>query len=90
MIFLTGAPAFMSLPHFYNADPSILEYISGLAPNPKEHLTYLDLHPRWGYAMGGKTRLQMNIQVKKSFGMSQLDAFENDMMLPVAWIELVS
>lgn len=71
-------------------DPDLRESITGLKPNPKEHRSYIDIHPRWGFAMGGKTKLQMNIQVRKSYGLSQVDVFEDDLILPIAWIELVS
>lgn len=38
-----GAPIVISLPHFLNADPSLLEKIqSGLAPNATEHAVYID------------------------------------------------
>jgi len=83
-----GAPAFISFPHFYNADPALTEAISGINPNQKSHENYIDIHPNLGFAMAGKSRLQMNVQVKKSFGMTQLDMFDDDMILPIAWVEI--
>lgn len=87
-----GAPAFISFPHFYRGDPTLVQDVDGLVKpqNEADYETYVDLHPEMGFAMGGKIRLQMNIQVKKSFGISQLDKFEDDMILPVAWVELVT
>lgn len=64
--------------------------LEGVNPNRTLHQSYIDVHPKLGFPMGGKTRLQMNVQVKKSFGMNQLDIFEDDMILPVAWIDAVS
>lgn len=38
-----GAPITLSLPHFYKADPSLLEAIgTGLKPTPKEHEIYVN------------------------------------------------
>lgn len=87
-----GAPAFISFPHFYRGDPRLADSVEGLSPPEEEedYETYVDVHPEMGFAMRGKFRLQMNIQVRKSFGISQLDKFEDEMMLPVAWMELVS
>lgn len=85
-----GAPAFISFPHFYRGDPKLLEDVDGLkSDNAEDYETYVDVHPELGFGMRGKIRLQMNIQVRKSFGISQLDRFKDDVMLPVAWMELV-
>lgn len=38
-----GAPVTLSLPHFYNADPSLLKAIgTGLKPNQKEHEIFVN------------------------------------------------
>lgn len=83
-----GAPIFMSFPHFYNADSSLKEGVTGLNPNPV-YETYADLHPTLGFVMAGKNRIQVNVQVAKAFGISQVNMFEDGLMLPVAWIEYV-
>lgn len=83
-----GAPLFFSFPHFYNADPAIRDAVAGLNPNPKNHEMYSNMHPTLGFSMGAKSRLQMNVQVKKSFGMTQLDMFDEDIFLPIAWLEV--
>lgn len=36
-----GSPMFGSHPHFYNADPKLLEKIDGLSPNKEEHGVFL-------------------------------------------------
>jgi hypothetical protein len=41
---VTGAPIMMSFPHFYLGDPSLLETVQGLKPDPKKHDGYLDVH----------------------------------------------
>lgn len=40
-----GAPVFISLPHFYKTDPSVLETIEGLSPNEREHSFSITLEP---------------------------------------------
>lgn len=86
-----GAPAFISFPHFYRGDPKLAEDIDGLKQNgnAEDYQTYVDVHPEMGFGMRGKLRLQMNIQVKTSTGITQLNSFQDGMMLPVAWIEMV-
>lgn len=36
-----GSPMFGSLPHFYKADPALLEKLEGLSPNKEEHGIFL-------------------------------------------------
>lgn len=71
-------------------DPKITQDIEGLNPNPIRHKTYVNVNPKLGFAMSGYTRLQLNIQVRKSLGFNQLDMFDKNLMLPIAWFEIVS
>ena len=40
-----GAPAFVSLPHFYKADPTLRDKITGMNPKEEEHNFYITLEP---------------------------------------------
>lgn len=40
-----GAPAFVSMPHFYLADPSYTEAITGMFPNKEKHELSIVLEP---------------------------------------------
>ena len=40
-----GSPAMMSWPHFFEADPKLLEAVEGLNPDPEKHQFYIDLQP---------------------------------------------
>lgn len=42
---LTAIPAAMSMPHFLNADPSLLDEVEGLHPDPEKHSTKVILQP---------------------------------------------
>lgn len=40
-----GAPAFVSMPHFYLADPSYLMNIAGMSPDKEKHELRIVLEP---------------------------------------------
>lgn len=45
------APMFISHPHFYNADPSLVNAVEGLHPSKEHHALFLDVHPVGGLAV---------------------------------------
>ncbi|XP_026734624.1 lysosome membrane protein 2-like [Trichoplusia ni] len=83
-----GAPALVSFPHFYLADPQLREDVLGLQPDPLKHDSYLDLHPTLGIALSGKSSIQINIQVRKSDMFPSVKYLRQGLILPVAWIEM--
>lgn len=44
-----GAPGFISLPHFFKADPMLREQVNGLNPNADQHNFYMTLEPVRNY-----------------------------------------
>ncbi|NXX92660.1 SCRB1 protein, partial [Centropus bengalensis] len=40
-----NAPMFISHPHFYNADPVLVDAVEGLKPSKDQHALFLDVHP---------------------------------------------
>jgi hypothetical protein len=44
----SGAPIFVSLPHFLRCDPGLLDAIDGLAPEPDKHELFLAIEPHTG------------------------------------------
>lgn len=59
-----GAPAFVSYPHFYLADPYYLEGLEGLEPVREKHETYLVVEPTAGIPMEVKARIQINLWMR--------------------------
>lgn len=82
------APIMMSFPHFYLGDPELRKNILGLSPDPNLHETFVDVHSKLGVTLGGRSRFQVNIMLKKGGGISHFKNFKHGIILPVAWIEL--
>lgn len=40
-----GAPVYLSNPHFYQADSSLLDSVEGLTPDASKHETYFKIQP---------------------------------------------
>ncbi|XP_011639607.1 protein croquemort-like [Pogonomyrmex barbatus] len=79
-----GAPAFVSMPHFYLADPSYRDAITGMLPDEKKHKSSLVLEPTTGIPLLVKAQLQLNLLVEPVDGMSM---FENitKTYIPMLW-----
>ncbi|KAJ8683687.1 hypothetical protein QAD02_019479 [Eretmocerus hayati] len=61
-----GAPMLSSFPHFYQGDKTLLQHVEGLKPQKELHETHLDLHTRLGVPVAAKSRIQINIEVRKT------------------------
>ncbi|XP_062814626.1 scavenger receptor class B member 1 isoform X2 [Anolis carolinensis] len=79
-----NAPVFLSHPHFFNADPALLEAVGGLHPNKEEHELFLDLHPMTGIPMQCSIKLQLNIFTKQVPGILQTGRVK-PVVLPLIW-----
>jgi len=80
-----GAPIFASTPHFlYGAE----EYAekAKLHPDPKLHMTYIDLEPNTGVLLRASKKIQINVQIKP-FKRLQGFKYAPDMLLPVMWAD---
>ncbi|XP_077259847.1 protein croquemort isoform X2 [Temnothorax americanus] len=79
-----GAPAFVSMPHFYLADPGYRENITGMSPNKQKHELSIVLEPTTGIPLLVKAALQLNILLEPVENMSM---FENINMtyIPMLW-----
>ncbi|XP_069476217.1 scavenger receptor class B member 1 isoform X2 [Ambystoma mexicanum] len=81
-----NAPVFMSLPHFYMADPVFGQSVNGLEPSESEHSMFIDLHPLTGIPMNVSIKFQVNLYVKAVHGISQTGKI-NPVILPFLWFE---
>jgi hypothetical protein len=59
-----AVPVFVSFPHFYLADPRLVQAVKGLSPNKDAHEIFLDIEPQTGLLAVAKKRLQVNYQMK--------------------------
>lgn len=84
-----GFPIALSYPHFYKADPSMLEAIEGLNPNPELHESFLYVQPKSGLPLKFAFRFQINMALQNIGHMSRVEKFEN-FVLPLLWFEIVS
>ena len=62
-----AAPTYVSHPHFYLADPVLLNQFhpeSDLSPNEGQHSSYLILHPETGTPLEIAIRTQINVLIR--------------------------
>uniref|UniRef100_A0A8C3V6C6 Scavenger receptor class B member 1 n=1 Tax=Catharus ustulatus TaxID=91951 RepID=A0A8C3V6C6_CATUS len=79
-----NAPLFISHPHFYNADPSLVNAVEGLHPSKEQHGLFLDVHPMTGIPMNCSIKLQLNLYIKEVSGISQTKNIK-PVVLPLLW-----
>lgn len=83
-----GAPAFISLPHFYKADPYYSSLVEGMNPVKDKHEFYIIMEPRTRIPLSVAGRLQMSIYVQP---VKEIKLFEKvpTVYFPVLWFEQV-
>ncbi|XP_075224642.1 protein peste-like isoform X2 [Lycorma delicatula] len=81
-----GVPAFMSFPHFLNADPIYTNQIDGMKPDPKKHTFYMSVEPNMGFPLEGAARIQVNLLIRP---LEYVSLFKNvpTVFIPVFWVE---
>lgn len=80
-----GAPLVVSFPHFYLADPSYLNAVTGLSPMRQAHEFRYAMHPFSGVPMTVNGRLQYNVHVK-DYGLDITNGLP-DIFIPAFWVE---
>ncbi|XP_034941123.1 scavenger receptor class B member 1-like [Chelonus insularis] len=80
-------PAAISLPHFLDADPSLLEDIDGLKPDPEKHRTRAVIQPQVGMPLEVNSRLQTNLVMHSTRYNSRIEPF-NNLVIPLFWTDL--
>ncbi|XP_029881923.1 scavenger receptor class B member 1 isoform X2 [Aquila chrysaetos chrysaetos] len=79
-----NAPIFISHPHFYNADPALVNAVEGLHPSKDQHALFLDVHPMTGIPMNCSIKLQLNLYIKQVSGIIQTGKIK-PVVLPLLW-----
>lgn len=81
-----GAPAFVSFPHFYAADPYYLNHVEGMIPSKDKHELYITLEPMTGIPLDVAARLQINMLIRP---IPNIALYQNapHMFFPVLWFE---
>ncbi|EGI68636.1 PREDICTED: protein croquemort-like isoform X1 [Acromyrmex echinatior] len=79
-----GAPAFVSMPHFYLADPSYTENITGMSPDKQKHELVIVLEPTSGIPLMVKAQLQLNLLLEPVAGMSMFENVQKT-YIPMLW-----
>lgn len=73
-----GIPMFASFPHFYKADPWLLDQFDGLHPNQHDHESFIHIEPITGVPVNASAKVQLNMHVAK------FESLEN-MIFPLLW-----
>nr|QID41570.1 SRB1 [Gobiocypris rarus] len=81
-----NSPVFISQPHFFEADPVLLETVNGLSPNEDDHGLFIDMHPETGVPMNVSIRLQLNLLIKSVSGISETGKI-TEVVMPMIWFE---
>ncbi|KAI4493242.1 hypothetical protein M0802_009530 [Mischocyttarus mexicanus] len=79
-----GAPAFISLPHYYLADSSYGKAVEGLEPLREKHESFVIVEPTTGVPLEVKAQLQLNIMVEPIDGMS-IFKYVKKTYMPMMW-----
>jgi len=75
----------LSWPHFYNADPDLVNNVDGLSPDRNKHEFQIDILPQLGVGLRAAIRLQINIFIEVD-GVSKLEGAK-DAYVPIIWFE---
>lgn len=79
-----GAPAFISLPHFYLADPSYRENIGGMNPQKDKHQITMSLEPKTGVPLKINAQLQLNLLLQPYGNMTMFKKTQKA-LIPMLW-----
>lgn len=81
----SGAPVFLSLPHFYNAAPQYINAVDGIHPQKELHDSVFDVEPISGAVFNSSRSLQINLEIKPSKYISQMKNVRT-FLCPALWL----
>ncbi|XP_066150907.1 protein croquemort isoform X2 [Euwallacea fornicatus] len=78
------APAYMSFPHFYLADPIYRDDVDGMNPNPQVHQPTLTLEPSTGLPLTVSAGFQLNLLIRNINGIDMFSKTKTT-LIPCLW-----
>lgn len=81
-----GAPAYISFPHFYKADPDLLNNVEGLEPDKEKHETYFLIQTSLGVPVEGQVRVQLNFKIEHAPHIYSVSKFPS-IIFPIIWLQ---
>ena len=83
------APLALSMPHFYQADPSFVDDIVGLKPEKEKHEFYMDVVPEFGFPLAIRPRFQLNVVIgSQTFPeWDKISRMRGQIVLPFLWAQ---
>ncbi|XP_060837161.1 lysosome membrane protein 2-like [Rhopalosiphum padi] len=84
----TRSPVVVSRAHFLHSDPSLLNAVEGLNPDPEKHEFLWLIDPILGITMETQMRIQLNIQVRNPHNYGTLSKIPDNTILPFTWLEI--
>ncbi|XP_050087454.1 sensory neuron membrane protein 1 [Anopheles aquasalis] len=81
-----GAPFIASKPHFYGADPKLIQDVDGLEPNKEAHDVYIHFELFTGSPVSAAKRLQFSMEFGPIHG-HELFGQLPELLLPMFWAE---
>lgn len=79
-----GAPAYMSFPHFYLADPIYRHNVDGMKPNRERHTSVMLLEPNTGLPLKVNAAFQLNLLLRNVEGIDMYSQVKTTLM-PCFW-----
>jgi len=79
-----GSPIMLSWPHFFQADPLLLDAVEGLHPSKKKHQFQIDILPKMGVGMRAAVKSQINLVMKQMDTVRKLKGVR-DIIYPILW-----
>ncbi|XP_058061742.1 sensory neuron membrane protein 1 [Anopheles bellator] len=81
-----GGPIIASKPHFYGADPKLIQAVDGLEPNKDDHDVYIHFELFTGSPVSAAKRLQFSMDFGPIHGHELFDQLPQ-VVLPMFWAE---
>ena len=86
-----NAAAYVSFPHFYMADPELLDQFhpeSELSPNKEDHESYLTILPKQGIPLEVAIRMQINVLYRPITPYIPILEHTQPIFFPGVWFEV--